>query len=534
MIKVGIIGLGINGSMHLRGFSKHDDCRVAAVCDIDMELCKAAARILPDNKLLIFTDYKKMLKEAALDAVAVCTPTFQHTPIALAAIEKGLDVLLEKPIAPTIKETDEVIKKAFDAGRVVQVGLVYRHSNLFRTLAQMTEAGTFGNVMMAYCKEYRDNFPTQWFFETKKSGGALLDKNCHHFDLFSWFIKSRPERVFAMGGQHVVKGKKYKLNCSYAPDPEAIIHNPDIVDHAFVLVEYENSAKANLSLCMYQVEPGEGLEIGIIGDNGTHALAKKDLCLSAGGGHLGEIEEVPVDYFSDNLGFGHIGVHIQHRDFLDCVKERRLPFANLLLARESMAVCLAAERSIVEQRTVLLSEFSNPHIEKLIKKHSRELAVSSPKPLPPPPRRIVKELTPQEELLKTIKTMLKMLLTPAKKGKFKEFNPEVFEKAADTLNADGKYLELARGLNARVAFEHPGKSPALVEFRDGHLFPVPFKEAHAEVTVKFTSEGWKELFGASSAQRLVMQRKIILTGRVAALATYTEAMLRVADKLKSI
>ena len=177
MVRIGIIGLGENGTMHLRGFDRTDGCEVVAACDPLAEKRELAARLMQDKKINLYTSHKAMFKNETLDAVAISTPTYMHAPIAMDALDAGLDIHLEKPIAPTMEETDALIVRAFEAGRIVQVGLVYRYSNLFRTVGRLVERGDFGNVMMAYCKEYRDNFPTQWFFETKKSGGAILDKN---------------------------------------------------------------------------------------------------------------------------------------------------------------------------------------------------------------------------------------------------------------------------------------------------------------------------------------------------------------------
>jgi len=533
MIRIGIVGLGENGTMHLRGFDRLDGCEIAAVCDTSEER-RAFALNLLGGRPQAFSSYKTMFKEADLHAVAVCTPTYTHTPIATAAIDAGLDVLLEKPIAPALEETDRFILHAMASDRIVQVGLVYRYSNLYRTLARMAENGAFGQVMMAWCQEHRDNFPTQWFFETKKSGGAILDKDCHHFDLFSWCFRSKPVRVAALGGQHVVKGKRVKINCGYAPDPELMIKNPDIVDHACVIVEYENGALGNLNLCMYEAEPIEGLKYGIMGTNGAHAQTIRDMALNAGGGPLGEIAEIPVDYFNDNHGIGHIGCQVQHAEFLDRVRDRKLPFANLLLARESMVISMAAEKAIVEKRPVLISEFRNPDIEKLLKRHAEELAAPTPAPLPAPKPKAVKEPSPQEELVNTLLMLVKMIFKPKVKGRFKEFDKDLFPKLADKLNKDKKFLDLARGMTARVAFEGPNGDKAMVEFRDGHVVPVPFKEAHAEVKAAFTAEGWKEMFEGAPVQTLVMQRKIILSGRIAQLRPYTEAMIYVTDVIKKL
>ena len=241
-----------------------------------------------------------------------------------------------------------------------------------------------------------------------------------------------------------------------------------------------------------------------------------------------------MDYFNDNHGIGHIGCQVQHTEFVDRMNDRKFPFANLLLARESMVISMAAELSIVERRPVLISEFDKPAITKLLKRHAADLSRLTPAPLPAPAPKVEKEMSPQDELLQTLITLIKMVFKPRVKGKYKDFDKDLFPRLADKLNKDKKFLGLARGMNARVAFEGPGGQTAMVEFRDGHVFPVPFKEAHAVVKVAFTKDGWKELFSGANVQTLVMQRKVILSGRIAQLRPYTEAMIRVTDVIKSL
>ncbi len=350
------------GMGHIMGFNRLSDCQVVAIADPNEKQLEMSRHVFKKNSPQLFTDYKGLLKMPEILAVVIATPTYFHTQITIEALKANKDIFLEKPIAPTIQETDSIIKAFANTDKIVQVGLVYRYSNLYRTMAHLVEKGTFGNIMMAYCKEYRDNFPSHWFFDQTKSGGAILDKNCHHFDIFSWFIRFPPKKVFAMGGQHVVK-QGHKIQCSYSSHQGEILVNPTIVDHANVLIEYENGAKGNLGLCMYELQPIEGLEIGIMGDNGAWALAKKDLNLIIASGPISKMEEVSVDYYSDNEGIGHIGCQIERREFLECIKTRKQPYANLLIGREACVVSLAAEKSIKEKRTVSISEFYNSEID---------------------------------------------------------------------------------------------------------------------------------------------------------------------------
>ncbi len=367
MIKIGIIGVGIMGLSHCIGFDRLPDCQVVAVADSDEKQLDISQNAFKKSSPRFFTDYKELLEMDEVDAVVIATPSYFHTQITIDALNAKKDIFLEKPIAPTIEATDKIIKVFAKTDLILQIGLVYRYSNLYRTLGHLIEKGTFGNVRMVYCKEFRDNFPSHWFFDEELSGGAILDKNCHHFDLFSWFICSPPKKVYAMGGQHVVK-HGHKIQCSYSTHSGEVLKNPTIIDHANVMIEYENSAKGNLGLCMYEIQPIEGLEIGIIGDNGAWALTKNDSKFIIAGGPVGNVKEIEIDYYSDNEGVGHIGCQTERREFLKCVKTRTQPYANLLIAREACIVSLAAERSIKEGREIFISEFQNPEIDDIFKK----------------------------------------------------------------------------------------------------------------------------------------------------------------------
>lgn len=527
---IGIIGLGINGLMHMNGFNVLPNSRVAAICDPDDSAMKRAAGMLQDDSVVQTKDYREVCRMKNIDAIAVCTPTYAHAPIALLALENKKDILLEKPIAPTIKAVDKLIEKAFETDRVIQVGLVYRYCNLYRTVAQMVERGDFGSVMMAYCKEYRDNFPTQWFFETSKSGGALLDKDCHHFDLFSWFIRSRAKKVYAMGGRHVVKGKSVKINCGYAPDKDYMIKNPDIVDHAFVLIEYENKARANLGLCMYEAEPLEGLEIGIIGDNGAHAIAKRDVTIVAGGGPLGEMREVAVDYYYDNLGIGHIGAHVQHVEFTQCMENRSLPYANLLLARDSMVIAMSAELSIEEGREVFIEEFDNRNVDGLLKKYKKQMSAPSPRPLPPPPRKREKKPTREKEIIETFINLVRLIMGKRPLGAAAPFEPEIFRKAAEKLNADQKYLKMAKGLSTVISFKYPNQAPVVLDIKEGRM-EIAHGNYVEEATVTLTERGWENLQSGDNLTTLFLSGQIKVEGKLDKLQPYTHVFVEVGKAL---
>jgi predicted dehydrogenase len=525
----------------LRGFEKFDNCEIIAVCDSNEKNLEYSKNFIRRNNPKFFKNFEDVLKIKELNAVVIAVPNYLHRDFTIAALERNLDVFLEKPVANNITACDEIIEKLGDSQRIIQIGLVYRYSNLYRTIAQLVEKGTFGNVMMMYCKEYRDNFPTPWFFDKKKSGGAILDKDCHHFDIFNWYINSPPFRVFAFGGQHVVKGENYKIQCSYAREKNIIINNPDIVDHAFVVVEYENGAKANLGLCMYEIEPIEGLEIGGIGDNGSHFIAKNDTSLFIGGGPIGDIREVEIDYFGDNLGIGHIGCQIERKEFLECVEKRIEPYANLYVGRQSIVVALAAEKSIEEGRIVYIKEFENPKIEEIFRKRG----YLQKRKTPPPATSLIKdkEIKKKMNLWKVSKQIFKIGFTLSiifikffpkftklvlkrrvKKEFGKEFFKNLFEVISSKLKKDREYINLTKGLSAIVKFVYEGKE-LKIKIENG-LFKVEEEEVE-NVSVFLTKRSLIKLLLTKDIQKLFLTKEIRTEGEIARLLYYSEALLKI-------
>lgn len=523
MVKIAIVGLGDMGCGHLRGFDKFDNCEIVAVCDTEEKNLSRSKNFLRKSNPQFFTNYQDVLNLKELDAVVIAVPNYLHVDMAVAALDKNKDVFLEKPIAHTISDTDRIIEKFGETTKILQIGLVYRSSNLYRTIARMVEEGKFGEVMMMHCQEYRDNFPTSWFFDENKSGGAILDKDCHHFDIFNWYIKSQPVKVFAFGGQDVAKGENYKINCSYAPDKNLIVHSPSIVDHASVLVEYENGAKGNLGLCMYEIEPISGLEIGGIGNNGSHFLAKKDTSLIVGGGPLGETKEIEVDYFGDNEGIGHIGCQVERKDFLRCVEERIEPYANLYIGRQAMVVSFAAEKSIKEGRVVYISEYNNPKVVEIFKKRGYLEKIPTPPPATLPLKKEVKGLSFGQQL----KTDLLQRIIGTCFFKY----PLFLKIIARSLNFNKEYLKLSAGLNTTALLKHQEKGSIYIKIENGKISPL-LAPVTPEVSITFTDESWKGLFLGENIQKLFLTRKIQVEGDISKLMGYTEAFLHLANKIK--
>lgn len=365
MGKIGMafIGVGDMGSHHAMGFDRIPGCEVRYICDFHEGNVARTLKELKNSTPVITGDYKELLHKEDIDAVVISVPNYLHREVAVAFLRAGKHVFLEKPVAPTIKDCDDIIREAEKSGKILQIGLVYRYSNLYRRMAKEIGSGRLGQVSMMWCKEFRDPFPpADWFYDSSKSGGALVEKDCHHFDIFNWMIGSRPRRVFASGGQHVIRnGEERVITNSYTHYPPKAISDSSIVDHAWVIVEYENGSKANLGLCMY-LQPRnlmeEGLEFGLIGNNGAQMTAKKDSRIGIFGGEDFTKEYIDVDVRSDSIAGGHTGGQRQREDFIECIRTGKQPFANGKIGRDALLVALAAEKSVREERYVYIDEIT--------------------------------------------------------------------------------------------------------------------------------------------------------------------------------
>jgi predicted dehydrogenase len=195
MLKVGIVGLGRMGMLHLMNCLKTDDVNVVAAADSSKKNLEKA-RSLGVN--MLYADYHELFRHpSGLDAVILSLPNFMHFESIQLALEAGLNVFAEKPLAPSIEECRQIVKLAEKSGRKVMVGHVMRFVEALQIMKERNEQGLIGDLEVATIEEIingpfahpRVPAPvSDWWFDPKKSGGgALLDVGYHMIDLYRFF-----------------------------------------------------------------------------------------------------------------------------------------------------------------------------------------------------------------------------------------------------------------------------------------------------------------------------------------------------------
>jgi predicted dehydrogenase len=193
-LRLGIAGLGTMGRNHLRVVSARSDCRLVAVADPAVDVLAAAVE---NSGAQGFEEPLVMLAEAELDAVIIAAPTTSHLVLARAAIERGIAVLVEKPLAATVDDATEIVQAAADRNVPVQVGHVERFNPAVLELGRLLDEGWLSTVY-AITSRRAGPFPARI-----RDVGVTVDLATHDVDILSWVAGERPLRVYAETAQRI-------------------------------------------------------------------------------------------------------------------------------------------------------------------------------------------------------------------------------------------------------------------------------------------------------------------------------------------
>ena len=263
-IRLAIVGTGHRGWAHLAILKNMPQYEVVALADPTPAFLDRGATFAPDAKT--YSDYRKMLAERGdIDAVVVITPSFLHSEVTVAALNKGLPVLCEKPMATTVEDANKMIDAARKSGKLLYIGFQKRLAPVTSKMKELVAAGEIGQVAMVTGCNYRGDWnpeswkytdpktgvSTNWRYLTYTEGSALLEDGIHELDALNWMIGSKIARVTAAGGNNVFK-------------------NRETVDHVSTIVEYESGVKLTFELSLFAPHAGpNSRRMMLIGSEGV-------------------------------------------------------------------------------------------------------------------------------------------------------------------------------------------------------------------------------------------------------------------------
>jgi predicted dehydrogenase len=359
-LNYGIIGCGMMGQEHIRNIALLPDARVAAIFEPDQIMADKAKAMAPNARLC--ASLEDLLARPELDCLLVASPNHLHVAqLHDIAARRPLPLLIEKPLFTDPADAARVRSLADKYAAPIWVAMEYRYMPPVAKLIEEAQQAT-GGIKMLTIREHRFPFLEKvgnWNRFNRGSGGTLVEKCCHFFDLMRHILQSDPIRIVASAGQEV-----NHLDESY--DGE----RPDIWDTAYVMADFASGARAMLELCMYAEGSRYQEEISAVGPKG------KIECLVPGPGrfwptHLGEppvpqvivsprhpkgplTVDIPVDPTILDAGDHNGSTFYQHALFQRVVRGEGRVEVTIEDGLRAVEMGLAAQRSAAEGQVVSL------------------------------------------------------------------------------------------------------------------------------------------------------------------------------------
>ncbi|MFC0524711.1 Gfo/Idh/MocA family protein [Pontibacillus salicampi] len=350
MLKVGLIGVGSISQFHIEAFQANTKAELTAFCDQNEQRLTEKGK--QHDVTQLYTAYEDLLKIKEIDAVSICTWNDTHAKIAIAALDAGKHVLVEKPLSISVEEAMAVKKAEERSGKVVQVGFVRRFSNNGKLLKKFIDQGELGDIYYAKttCLRKLGN-PGGWFSDKSRSGGGpLLDLGVHMIDI-CWYMMGKPRPVSVSGNTYNKLGNRSNIeNLSFyqAADYDPALN--DVEDLANAMIRFENGASLLVDVSFTLHAKENELYVKLYGDKGG-AEFEPELAI------IGEKHNTILNITPqiDSLQFDmHSSFHNEINDFVDCCVDGRETIAPVQDGIEIMKMLNAVYESADKGKEVQL------------------------------------------------------------------------------------------------------------------------------------------------------------------------------------
>ena len=235
-IKVGFVGAGGRAGSHMKVLQAMDDVEITAICDVAEE---TANRVAGELGARAYTDHHQMLDTEDLTALYVSVPTCAHTDAEVLAVQKGLHLFVEKPVAPTMEKALEILKAVKKAGVLTSAGYQVRYLGYVQQARNFLQNET---VAMTSVSRWGGLPGTPWWRVMAQSGGQLVEQTTHQIDLLRYLV-----------------GEVEEVHAYFALRTLTDVPNLDIPDVYTLNMKYASGAIGSLtSTCTFREGGGAG------------------------------------------------------------------------------------------------------------------------------------------------------------------------------------------------------------------------------------------------------------------------------------
>jgi predicted dehydrogenase len=328
-VKVGVVGCGYWGPNLIRNLRQSPDCQLKLICDVSEQRLRHMRRLYPE--VATTGRFEDLLNGADLDAVVIATPVRFHHEMAMAALRAGKHVFIEKPMARTEAEAEEIVALAEREGLVVVVGHTFLFSPAVRRMKEIIDAGDIGEVQ--YIAARRLNLGL-----FQKDINVAWDLAPHDISILLHLLEERPMSVSCQGSSHVTRGIEdvTMMYLTFAKNRCAFIHNSWLDPKKVRQMTVVGSKR----MIVYDdIEPLEKLKI-----YDTRVEVPPHFDTFAEFTYSYHYGDVYVPYIKQDEP---LKLECQH--FLECIREKCTPIANGRLGLEVVRILEAAEESLRQQ-----------------------------------------------------------------------------------------------------------------------------------------------------------------------------------------
>ncbi len=350
-LRYAIIGSGMMGQEHIRNIHLLENSTVSAVADPD-EGMRLQAQELAGPETLAFNDYRELVNAEVADVLVIASPNHTHLQVMLDVLPSNLPILVEKPLCTTREDCQTLLSRAQGREAPIWVAMEYRYMPPVQEFLQTIDNGSIGDMKTFSIIEHRFPFLEKvgdWNRFNEQTGGTLVEKCCHYFDLMRLISKAKPVKVYASGGVDV-----NHLDERYDG------RQPDILDNAMVIVDFDSGIRGYLELNMFAEGSQYQEHITAIGDQakleiripGPSRFAPDgiephaDITLSPRATKIPETRDVLVDETILKAGDHHGSTFYQHQKFNRIVREGGQPEVSLADGAIAVDIGAAAEESV--------------------------------------------------------------------------------------------------------------------------------------------------------------------------------------------
>jgi predicted dehydrogenase len=329
MIEIGVVGYGYWGPNLVRNFSEAEGSRVAAVCDLRPQSLAAAARRYPTIRTT--SNFDDLLKDAAIDAVAIATPVRSHFELALSALKAGKHVLIEKPMTETAEQARRLIDAARRHRRVLMVDHTFVYTPAIRKLRDLVRADELGNIY--YYDSIRVNLGL-----IQHDVNVIWDLAVHDFSILEYVLAEHPVAVSANGASPVPQSPESVAYISLFFGSGTIAH-VNVNWLAPVKVRQILIGGSRKMIVYNDLEPSEKIKVY---DKGVTLTDDPD-----------KIYQMRVGYRAGDMWAPQLetreGLATEVEHFLDCIENGKVPETDAEAGMRVVELLEAATRSMADR-----------------------------------------------------------------------------------------------------------------------------------------------------------------------------------------